>query len=259
MARRFAPYLVAVAAAASVLPAATLPAQGYAGDLYGIPPAYYPPPNTCRIWLDGVHPNRQPQPMDCSLARRNLRPNSRIIYGVTAERATQSTSQGDVIGGAGGAAGGVDRRAPGMGTVDRRAPDCDWADNDRRQGNCTPSGADRRESATATPNTVCDDGNRDGWCDDMWLRVPHPQTMPGMRSVLQAGQRPRPTDLRLWIGDDVVDMLPTDADANGIPERVVWRDRRGQVIQVWLDDNRDGLVDRVGVYRNGAVATVFAR
>lgn len=39
------------------------------------------PAGTCRIWIDGLPPERQPAPMDCETARRTAPRNSRIIYG----------------------------------------------------------------------------------------------------------------------------------------------------------------------------------
>lgn len=47
----------------------------------GIPPAYRPPQGMCRIWIDGVPPDQQPAPTDCSSAVRNRPVNGTVIYG----------------------------------------------------------------------------------------------------------------------------------------------------------------------------------
>lgn len=46
-----------------------------------IPARYMPPAGMCRVWLAGVFPAQQPAPTTCDVARANLRPNSRLIYG----------------------------------------------------------------------------------------------------------------------------------------------------------------------------------
>jgi hypothetical protein len=46
-----------------------------------VPPAYRPPQGMCRIWIDGVPPDQQPAPTDCSSAVRNRPVNGTVIYG----------------------------------------------------------------------------------------------------------------------------------------------------------------------------------
>ena len=69
--------LALAAMLAFAVPAA---AQGSRGTSK-IPPGHRPPAGMCRIWLDGVAPGRQPEPMDCTTARRWAPENSRVIYG----------------------------------------------------------------------------------------------------------------------------------------------------------------------------------
>jgi hypothetical protein len=65
----------------AVLLAAPLGAQGAAKEPQGIPSAHRPPPGMCRIWIDGVPPERQPAPTDCATAIRRRPPNARVVFG----------------------------------------------------------------------------------------------------------------------------------------------------------------------------------
>lgn len=46
-----------------------------------VPPSLRPPAGMCRVWVDGVPPERQPAPTDCASALRNRPPNGRVIFG----------------------------------------------------------------------------------------------------------------------------------------------------------------------------------
>lgn len=46
-----------------------------------MPRQYRPPPGMCRIWIDSVPPNRQPEATDCPTALRRRPPNARVIFG----------------------------------------------------------------------------------------------------------------------------------------------------------------------------------
>ena len=46
-----------------------------------LPSGYNPPAGLCRVWIDGVAPNRQPAPVDCATAFRTHPANSRVIVG----------------------------------------------------------------------------------------------------------------------------------------------------------------------------------
>ena len=46
-----------------------------------IPSAYRPPQGMCRVWIDGVPPDQQPAPTDCTTAVRNRPANARVIFG----------------------------------------------------------------------------------------------------------------------------------------------------------------------------------
>lgn len=58
-------------------------------DSVRIPRQYMPPPGMCRIWLDGVPPERQPAPTDCPTAIRKRPSNGRVVFG---ERKTSGDS-----------------------------------------------------------------------------------------------------------------------------------------------------------------------
>jgi hypothetical protein len=59
-------------------------AQGRAGDPT-IPVGFQPPPGLCRIWVQGVPPDKQPAPTDCASALKNSPPNGRVIFGPSAD------------------------------------------------------------------------------------------------------------------------------------------------------------------------------
>jgi len=52
-----------------------------AGASSAIPDAYRPPPGMCRIWIDGVPPDRQPAPTDCATAVRRRPANAKVVFG----------------------------------------------------------------------------------------------------------------------------------------------------------------------------------
>jgi hypothetical protein len=46
-----------------------------------IPAGYQPPAGLCRVWYQGLAPQRQPAPTDCNTARSRLTANSFLVYG----------------------------------------------------------------------------------------------------------------------------------------------------------------------------------
>lgn len=54
-----------------------------------IAPEHRPPPGMCRIWLNDVPANRQPEPTDCPTAIRKRPPNGRVIFGEEVRRSTR--------------------------------------------------------------------------------------------------------------------------------------------------------------------------
>ena len=50
-----------------------------------------------------------------------------------------------------------------------------------------------------------------------------------------------------------------DLDRRGRPALVVWYDNRGDEVQRWFDDDRDGRADRVAIYESGRVVRMVRR
>ncbi len=50
-----------------------------------------------------------------------------------------------------------------------------------------------------------------------------------------------------------------DLDRRGRPALVVWYDNRGNEVQRWFDDDRDGRADRVAIYDGGTVVRMVQR
>jgi hypothetical protein len=46
-----------------------------------VPKEHLPPPGMCRIWIDGVPPNKQPASTDCTTAVKNRPSNGRVLFG----------------------------------------------------------------------------------------------------------------------------------------------------------------------------------
>lgn len=201
--------------------AATAGAQGR-GRPGGVPPGHRPPAGSCRVWVDGVPPGQQPAPTDCETARRTLPQNASIIYGDEARSLTAYKGKGK--------------------KARHRTRDYD-RERDRDD--------DRR----------CDDRDRNGRCDAG--RYPRsgtstrvPRTLPEMISVVLVENGRRSREQERWLGRADVVGRYTDANRDGRPERIIWRDRAGQVVQLWHDDNHDGRADHVAMYRNGRVVRV---
>lgn len=183
---------------------------------WGIPRGHMPPPGMCRIWIDGVPPGRQPRPTDCATARRQAPRNGRVIYG-------RDTRYGD-----------------------RDRNDCAWYE--RR---CDDDDRRRRD------DDWCRDRNHDSRCDyqsrDRNIGFPRdvPRTLPRMIGAVMLQRGIRSPEVAGWFGDQYVRPRYTDSDRNRVPERITWLDAAGRVVQVWVDGNRDGMADRVELFREG--------
>ena len=46
-----------------------------------VPKDLRPPPGMCRVWIDGVPPNKQPASTDCATAVKNRPSNGHVIFG----------------------------------------------------------------------------------------------------------------------------------------------------------------------------------
>lgn len=107
----------------------------------------------------------------------------------------------------------------------------------------------------------CLDQDRDGRCDDLpaFAALPFPQVLPRMQSAVDVVQGRTSTEVAQWLGtNEFVVRLPDQG--RGIPWRVIFLDANtNQLLQVWTDRDRDGLVDRVEVFRNGQRAKLIQR
>ncbi len=189
-----------------------------------IPPGHRPPSGMCRVWIDGIAPGLQPKPTDCATAERAAGENARIIYG--------------------------DRTPfPGKG-MDKRRGDRDkdrdhWCNDDARRNH--PDCKDRDRDKDRDDDDDDTDRDRDG----KWDRSRYPKRLPEMRMAILYQRGRRLEAVRRWVGSRDLRVEVVDSDRNGTPERATWLDQRGKVVQIWIDRNRDGRVDRVEFYDGG--------
>jgi hypothetical protein len=214
--------LVATLVAAPLV-AAPLAAQAWQGGRGNddVPAGHRPPPGMCRIWIDGVPPGQQPAPTDCASAVRNRPANGRVIFGDDA--------------GKGGK--GKPKKFKGVGYAGD--DDIRYSDDRRR----TSDGAGRADDFAdlrRTPRSDAPAGD-----------IGAGRSLPDMMAGVLAQQGRRTDDVGRWLGGSQATPRLSDLDGNGVPERVMWFDAAGQLVQVWTDRNRDGRADRVELFENG--------
>jgi hypothetical protein len=255
--------------AASLL-AAPVGAQGKGRNRDAVPTGYRPPAGMCRVWIDGVPPGQQPGPTDCATAVRDRPANSRVIFGDDA-----NVAKGKQLG---RYMTGKYRPDASDDTDDsrNRDDDDDTDDRDRRRRSgdiCVDRDRDGRCDARRGSDIcvdsdrdgqcddrrgsdICMDRNRDGRCDDpvSGRRTP---SLPEMIGSILIGQGRRSADVERWLGVDAVSARYQDADRDGKPERATWVNRAGQIVQIWIDSNRDGRADTVRLYRDGRIVKVI--
>lgn len=107
----------------------------------------------------------------------------------------------------------------------------------------------------------CLDQDRDGRCDDLpaFASLPFPQVLPRMQSAVDVMQGRPSTEVAQWLGtNEFVARVPDES--RGAPFRAIFLDANSnQLLQVWTDRDRDGLVDRVEVFRNGQRVKLLQR
>jgi hypothetical protein len=81
----------------------------------------------------------------------------------------------------------------------------------------------------------------------------YPRTLPDMAWAAAFTRGQRVSETRAWVGENARMSGFTDANRNGVPETVTWKDADGRIVQRWLDDNRDGRADRVELYQDDRV------
>jgi hypothetical protein len=191
-----------------------------------VPPGHRPPPGMCRIWIDGVPPGQQPEPTDCATAVRERPAGARVIFG------DRRSDEDDVRG-----QRGTERREK------KPKKSKGFADDDRRGRR----GDDRCVSAQ-----IGDDE-----CDDVVLR--RPGTWPQMLAAVALSRGNRTDDVRRWLGNRATSVRYDDRDRNGRPERAMWYDHAGQLVQEWVDSDRDGVADTIRLYRDGKLMRVYEK
>jgi hypothetical protein len=189
-----------------------------------VPPGHRPPPGMCRIWIDGVPPGQQPEPTDCATAVRERPAGSRVIFG---DRRSDDDR----------AARGDDRRGK------KAKPAKGFADENRRGR----SDDDR----CASIQSAGDD------CDDIAVR--RPGAWPQMIAAVALARGNRTDDVRRWLGNAAATVRYDDRDRNGRPERASWYDGGGQLVQEWVDADRDGVADTIRLYRDGKLMRVYEK
>ncbi|HVA57884.1 MAG: hypothetical protein WBQ26_14045 [Gemmatimonadaceae bacterium] len=70
-----------IAIVVGVLIASSAQAQRPRSDGQSVPDNLRPPAGMCRVWVDGVPPDRQPAPTDCASALRNRPSKGRVLFG----------------------------------------------------------------------------------------------------------------------------------------------------------------------------------
>lgn len=189
-----------------------------------VPPGHRPPPGMCRIWIDGVPPGQQPEPTDCATAVRERPAGARVIFG------------------------------------DRRSDDDDRAKRSDDRGGKKPKVAkgfaddDRRSRRDDDDRCASIQSGED--CDEI---VRRPGTWPQMAAAIALARGSRTDDVRRWLGSAAATVRYEDRDRNGRPERASWYDRGGELVQEWVDADRDGIADTIRLYRDGKLMRVYEK
>lgn len=235
-----------------------------ARDLRGtpnIPRGHLPSAGMCRIWIDGLAPGRQPRATDCATAERRRPADARIIYGPRTRfpyyarvgdcRVTEDPRRN------GASRYELDCIQPRGGRYDDRRRDSHWCLDRNRDGWCDSAQGrydPRRES------DYCIDRNRDGHCDNLYggydPRRGGTMSLPQMISVVLLEQRRFTVEQIRWLGDERLAPRWTDANRDGVPERIAWHDAAGRLLQVWVDTSRNGRADLVELHRDGRLVEV---
>lgn len=108
---------------------------------------------------------------------------------------------------------------------------------------------------------VCLDKDKDGRCDDLpeYASQAYPQTLPHMRAALDVVEGRGSVEVMRWIGTNEFTIRIPDQGSGAMPWRVLFLDANGELMQVWTDRNRDGLAERVEIFRNGQRVKLIQR
>ena len=215
-------FLIATTAALMALAvlASNAEAQGRGKKAGKIPPGHMPPAGLCRVWYDGVPPGHQPRATSCADARyQAARTGGRVLYGGDNSRDDR-----------------YDRdRYPDARYPDGRYPDGRYPDG-------------------RYPDDRYPDGR---YPDDRYPVEQYPMTLPEMIGAVIFGRGQPVRYVENWLGRNVARVTYRDVDRNGRPEIATWYDRRGNLMQQWMDNDRNGRADLVAVYRDGRVVRMI--
>ncbi len=107
----------------------------------------------------------------------------------------------------------------------------------------------------------CLDRDKDGRCDDLpaFASAPYPQVLPRMQAAVDVVQGRPSVEVAQWLGtNEFVARLPDQGRST--PWRAIFLDANtNQLLQVWTDRDKDGLVDRVEVFRDGQRVKLIQR
>ena len=108
---------------------------------------------------------------------------------------------------------------------------------------------------------VCLDKDKDGRCDDLpeYASAAYPQTLPHMRSALDVLQGRPSVEIARWLGTNEFTIRLPDQSGSTTPWRAIFLDAQGELLQVWTDTNRDGVAERVEIFRNGQRVKLIQR
>jgi len=108
---------------------------------------------------------------------------------------------------------------------------------------------------------ACLDQDKDGRCDDLpeFASAAYPQTLPRMRSALDVIEGRGSVEVARWIGTNEFTVRLPDQGQGGTPWRAIFLDAKNELLQVWTDRNRDGLAERVEIFRNGQRVKLIQR
>lgn len=108
---------------------------------------------------------------------------------------------------------------------------------------------------------VCLDKDKDGRCDDLpeFASQSYPQTLPRMRSALDVIEGRGSVEVARWLGTNEFTVRVPDQGSGVAPWRAIFLDAQNELLQVWTDRNRDGLAERVEIFRNGQRVKLIQR
>ncbi len=124
-------------------------------------------------------------------------------------------------------------------------------ENERGEPGRSRVGSDGRGRTGGSVATSCTYVDANGRCLSTGRR-----DMPMMSRVRTLKGDQRSQMERYWLGDGAMRARYTDRDRNGVPEEVLWYDRRGALAQRWQDSDRDGRVDEIVIYRDGVARVI---